>query len=428
MIVRHTYRLRPGRRALAGLWREWDGARWVWNKCVEHKKTGKDRFDYKDLTQARSQMVGDDGVRWLAEGSCVVQQQAIRDFRLSKGRACRFKSRRVARPSMNYTKRGFSLVMADGRKRLRLAGGLTIPVVWSRDLPCEPSSVRIYQDSLGHWYASFVVRVDLNPLPPTGQDKTIGIDWGIKTLATTTDPDYDLPHPHHGDKAARRLARYQRRMARRRPAPGKPSSNGYKKAKHHTAKMHKKIARQRLHTARTWAKDLISDHDTIVIEDIQPSFMAPTPLAKKAADAAITTTKNILLDTAARAGRKVVTIPPAYTRQTCSKCLARTKQPLPLTQRTFRCHTCGHTADRDQNAAHTILKMAGLNHVVLKQPDADTPTKTGGTRARRATNPPASAVGSSQPCDGCGHQVVVVNHGADRRPAWSSPRAHLPSA
>jgi transposase len=52
--------------------------------------------------------------------------------------------------------RGFTL--KDGR--LRLAGGIVIPVVWSRDLPSKPSSVRMYQDCLGHWYASFVVRRD----------------------------------------------------------------------------------------------------------------------------------------------------------------------------------------------------------------------------------------------------------------------------
>jgi len=39
----------------------------------------------------------------------------------------------------------------DGR--LCLAGRLSIPVVWSRELPSEPSSVRVYRDSIGHWYA-----------------------------------------------------------------------------------------------------------------------------------------------------------------------------------------------------------------------------------------------------------------------------------
>jgi putative transposase len=93
----------------------------------------------------------------------------IRDFATSRAKALkdiedrlpqqrragmpRFKKKREARPSLNYTKRGFRL--RDGR--LHLAGGIVLRVVWSRDLPADPSSVRVYQDSLGHWYASFVV-------------------------------------------------------------------------------------------------------------------------------------------------------------------------------------------------------------------------------------------------------------------------------
>ena len=38
-------------------------------------------------------------------------------------------------------------------------------VVWSRDLPADPSSVRVYQDSTGAWYASFVVPAETEPLP-----------------------------------------------------------------------------------------------------------------------------------------------------------------------------------------------------------------------------------------------------------------------
>ena len=47
--------------------------------------------------------------------------------------------------------------VVDGRRRLALPKGTLIPVVWSRDLPSEPSSCRVYQDSLGDWYVSFVV-------------------------------------------------------------------------------------------------------------------------------------------------------------------------------------------------------------------------------------------------------------------------------
>src|ERR1035437_9968987 len=93
------------------------------------------------------------------------QQQMLRPSSQSlthsfnvKGRARpKLKARKRAFPSLDYTTRGFSI--RDGR--LRLPSGVSVPVVWSRDLPSEPSSVRVYQDSLGHWFASFVVRRDV---------------------------------------------------------------------------------------------------------------------------------------------------------------------------------------------------------------------------------------------------------------------------
>ena len=46
-----------------------------------------------------------------------------------------------------------------------LPKGVTVPVVWSRDLPSQQSSVRVYQDSLGHWHASFVVTRETGQAP-----------------------------------------------------------------------------------------------------------------------------------------------------------------------------------------------------------------------------------------------------------------------
>src|SRR5206468_990382 len=91
--------------------------------------------------------------------------------------------------------------------RLHLAGGIVAALVWSRDLPSAPSSVRIYRDSLGHWYASFVVAAWVDLFPATG--RVIGVDWGVTETATTTSDAHDLPHPRHGRNAATKLARYQ---------------------------------------------------------------------------------------------------------------------------------------------------------------------------------------------------------------------------
>ncbi|WP_223267610.1 transposase [Streptosporangium nondiastaticum] len=131
---------------------------------------------------------------------------------------------------------------------MHLAGGIVVRPVWSRELPAGPSSVRVYRDAVGHWWASFVVATVAGELPVTG--RVIGIDWGVKETATTTSDAHDLPHPQHGKTAAQKLAKYQRMMARRRPPKGQAGSKGYREAKRQTVKLHRKVAAQRTDTAR----------------------------------------------------------------------------------------------------------------------------------------------------------------------------------
>ncbi len=105
------------------------------------------------------------------------------------------------------------------------------------------------------------------------------MDWGVKETATTTSDAHDLPHAQHGKNAAQRLAQYQRKSARRRPARGQAATKGYRRARAQTAKLHKKVARQRQDTARKWAKRVVRDHDAIAIEDFRPKFLAKTTMA-----------------------------------------------------------------------------------------------------------------------------------------------------
>ena len=351
-VVRYRYRLRPGATATAGLLAEWNRCRWVWNQAVEHLNETGEWVRDNTLTDWRREH------DWLGEGSVVAQQQMLRNFRAkrAKGNGRRkFKSAKRCLPSLNYTTRGFAL--KDGR--LCLAGGLAIPVVWSRELPAQPSSVRVYRDSIGHWYASFVVQRDDRVLPAC--DASIGVDWGVRAVATTTDPEYDLAHPEHGRRAAQELARRQRTMARRKPAGGQRASKGYLGAKRVVAKLSKKVARQRQDTARKWATKVVANHGVLAVEDFKPKFLAKSRMARKSADGAIGTTKATLIECAQRAGRKVVLVPPAYTTMTCSGCGARAKSRLLLSQRVFVCESCGMVQDRDRNAARVILNRAGLN-------------------------------------------------------------------
>ena len=377
--ARYTYRLRVSSTAHAALLAEWDRCRWVWNECVaksravqahnrarpgDRQTCGPARLD-KMLTQARER------TPWLRAGSSVPQQQIIRDFGKARAKAQkdikeglslkqragmpRCKRKREADPTLNYTNRGFRL--KNGR--LHLASGIVLTVVWSRELPAAPSSVRVYRDSLGHWYASFVAPAEAQPLPATGA--VIGIDWGVKETATTTSDAHDLPHAQHGKKAQAKLSRYDRVMARRKPAKGQAASKGYREAKHLRAKAHKKVARQRRDTGRKWAKRVVTDHDVIAVEDFRPKFLTRTSMARKAADAAIGATKKALIEMGRKHGRDVRLVHPAHTTMDCASCGARTKHALPLSERTYTCTTCGAVSSRDKNSARVMLVRAGLN-------------------------------------------------------------------
>ncbi|MFH9040019.1 RNA-guided endonuclease InsQ/TnpB family protein [Streptomyces sp. NPDC017966] len=376
--ARYTYRLRVSSIARTALLAEWDRCRWIWNECVAksrqthaHNKAHPDerltcgpaQLD-KMLTEARA------ALPWLRQGASVPQQQIIRDFATSRSKALkdiekrlpvkqragmpRHKKKCDADPSLNYTRRGFR--MKDGR--MHLAGGIVVSVVWSRDLPAVASSVRVYRDGIGHWYASFVVPAQVQPLPQTGA--VLGVDWGVKETATTTSDAYDLPHPRHRQKARAKLSRYDRMMARRRPKKGQAASKGYREAKKLRAKTHQKIARQRQDTGRKWAKRVVTDHDAIAVEDFKPKFLAKTTMACKAADAAIGATKQALIEMGRKYRRDIRLVHPAHTTMDCASCGARTKHALPLSERTYTCTACGVVLPRDKNSARVMLVRAGL--------------------------------------------------------------------
>ena len=398
MKVRYTYRLRPSATARAYLSREWGMCRYVWNQLVAESKTRyladpDGTFGYKDqdklLTSLRQTTVNEEGLAWLKEGSSVAQQQIVRDFSAARSKALmdrknkvpmgkrrglpKFKKRNVSLLSMNYTARGFSLKPdADGHLRLVLPGGVNIPVIWSRDLPSSPKSVRVKQDSLGHWYASFVVDVEHDSIPDVADENAVGIDWGVTETATAARVNlrngeidsgvrFDLRHSQHGKKASAELARAQRKMARRKRARGSEQSHGYRLAKYQAAKISKKVSRQRSDDAHKWARSVARNHDHIAVEDFKPKFLAKTTMARKAADAAIASVKSALIWQATKAGRNLVLVNPSHTTTDCSNCGARTKHRLPLGERTYSCESCGMVRPRDKNSAIVMIARAGFN-------------------------------------------------------------------
>lgn len=359
---RYTYKLRPGKTAQRSLIQQYDACRWVWNQCVEafneHEPTGQTSL-MRQVTTWRKEH------NWLRDQPVVPQQQAVRDFTFAKKaffdkirKAPRFKSKRESRPSLNYTTQGFSITKT---RRLKLAKNIIIPVVWSRDLPSKPTSVRIYQDACGDWWASFVVEVNNTPRP-RDNDGQIGIDWGVKTPATGSRPGFDMGYTPRVKDNAKNLTKYQRRMARQK---AKQEWESYRKTKKKKAKLERRVKRQRKEQSRKWAQHVARNNKTVAMEDFKPKFLFKKKyMAKKSADIAIGIAKNELISACQTFGSDLYVIDPYYTTIDCSNCGTRAKTKLDLRVRTFQCSTCNIVLDRDVNAARNMLLRAGFNPTV----------------------------------------------------------------
>lgn len=392
MKVRYTYKLRPGKQAEQYLLAEWGACRYVWNQMVEESKRRYEKGQTfgpndasKHLTHLRHTVKDENGVLWLSARSSVPQQQIVRDFSASRKKALldrknkkrarsglpNYKSRRNTQPSLNYCGGGFKLVEKGGALRLRLTKGTVIPVVWSRELPAAPTSVRVYRKPNSKWFASFVV--DVTPeydMPHTGN--AIGIDWGVRETATTAtvdargdvseSKDFDMPFGAHERKYEKSLAETQRRMARRHRKGKRLSeqSRGYRKALRQYRELKRRSAAQREDAAHKWAVKVCRSSDAIASEDFKPSFLFHTTMARKAQDAAIGKLIRTLEWQATKRGRIFVKVNPAHTTQDCSNCGARAKRRLNLQERVYKCERCGLMLDRDRNSAINMLIGAGF--------------------------------------------------------------------
>ena len=359
MKKRYTYKLRPGKTAQHSLNQQYATCRWIWNQCVEafnkHENTNQTLL-MRQVTTWRKEHT------WIGDQPVVPQQQIVRDFIFAKKaffdkirKAPRFKSKRTRKPSLNYTTRGFSITKTG---RLKLAGNIVIPVVWSRNLPSEPSSVRVFKDSCGDWWVSFVVEIELQTRS-RDNDGQIGIDWGVKTPATASRPGFDLGYTPRVKENAKALAKYQRRMARFK---AKQEWEKYRKAKKKKAKLERRVKRQRREQSRKWAQHVARNNKTVAVEDFKSAFLSKKKnMAKKSADIGIGIAKRELISACHVFGSDVFVIDPHYTTMDCSNCGTRAKAKLDLGTRVFHCDFCGTTIDRDVNAARNMLLRAGFN-------------------------------------------------------------------
>lgn len=377
-------------------------ARFVWNLALEQYQLARQFGTYPDqgawfaqLTDARQ------AVPWLASGSHMVQQQALRDLRqtfknwwLNPGHFGPPRWRKAG------CAEGFHIVhlVADpvsarwavvripkaGRVRFRL----------TRPIPPDAKSARVTLDRSGRWHLSIVSDPPQVEGPDSGE--IVGIDRGVTVPFQCSDGrSWDVAGLRPTEAA--RLRRLQRRMSRQQTG-----SNRRARTKLAIARVKARETDRRRDSIEKATTELARTADLIRIEDLRVKNMTRSARgtienpgrnvrAKAGLNRAIQSMGWTLFATRLedKIGTRLERVPAAFTSQRCHEC-GHTCKENRESQAVFRCRSCGHTSNADLNAAKNIA--AGYAVTARGGPGAVRPTDETRTISSGRRRPPCRVV------------------------------------
>lgn len=364
MKSRYQYRFYPTDQQKQSLARLFGCVRVVYNDalaiCKQSEKKPKSAELQKIvITQAKKTEVR----AWLSEVSNIPLQQSVADLEIAfknffdsckgkrKGKSIgypKFK-KRTNKQSARFRIGGFS-IKGNG---VYLAKIGVVKPIWSRKLPTSPTSVTVIKDCANRYFLSFVVEVE--PVSVDAENQSIGIDLGIKTFAVMSNGEKAVsPNYKALDRKVRKL---QRKLARQHK-----DSNRRHKTRIQIAKTHNKIADTRKDFLHKLSTKVVSENQTIVLEDLNVSGMVKNRKLARVISQQGWREFRVLVETKSeKYGRSFVVINRwEPTSQTCSDCGYRWGK-IDLSIRSVLCLSCGTEHDRDENASVNIEKV-GTGH------------------------------------------------------------------
>ena len=371
-------RLDPAPRQLRLMASHAGAARFAYNAGLAHVKEALDngespKWSHYDLRRWWNEnkdvlaVNSTTGVVWWSQNSKEAYSMAFRDLaqglsNWSQSRKGQRKGRRVGFPkfkSKNTTMRfaystAFTAPTASdpyGLKLSRIGRVHCMENVHRRVAGARVVRVSVSQRA-GRWYASLTVEREptAQPAPRGG---AVGVDLGVKNLATLSD-GVVIPNPRALGTRLRALRKAQQALSRK-----VKGSARREKAKERVARLHARVADVRADAINKATTLIARNYSTVCIEDLHVAGMVKNRhLARSLSDAALGEFRRQLEYKTARNGAVLRVVDRWYrSSKTCSGC-GSVKAKLSLSERTYRCDSCGLVLDRDVNAAINI-KVAG---------------------------------------------------------------------
>ena len=230
------------------------------------------------------------------------------------------------------------------------------------DLSCKKQVAKISFDGK-YWYLSYTEDVETSVANLPDYTDGIGIDLGIKTLATVSDGT-SVPNIKTFRRVRilnKRLKRLQRKVSRKYLINKCNKHNKTKniiKLERQIKLIHRSIKNIRINHICKFVSELVKKQPQyIAIEDLNvKGMMRNKHLAKDIANCSFYTIKEHLIRKAKERNIAVRLVDRFYpSSKTCSNCDSY-KKDLKLSQRVYHCDNCQVKLDRDFNASLNIAK------------------------------------------------------------------------
>ena len=359
MLKTFKYRLKPNQEQAILINKHIGASRFIYNLALECKQMAwsgnKINLNSFDLTKQLPELKKE--CEWLKEINSQSLQYSIRSLDKSFSRFFdgyskypKFK-KKLSRGSFNVPQ---GIYLKNGKLIIyKFKEG--IDVVLHRPIKGDIKQATISITPTGKYFVSILCETDeeIKPKKSIKESTTIGIDLGIKTFLVTSNRE-SFDNPKFLRQSLSKLKYLQRKFSKKKG----------KRTKNKLAKLHEKVANQRKDFLHKTSRKLISDNQTICIEDLNIKGMIKNhKLAQSISDVSWGTFISMLEYKAKWYGKNVLKIGRFEpSSKLCNNCGEINKE-LTLKDREWTCGKCNTLLDRDVNASINIKNFAIKNNL-----------------------------------------------------------------